>query len=183
MYKRQALEGLLPQFTSSRATIADVEYESARLGEATDTAGKTVTLPERDHIIEQVAAALRHYYGGPGLTKSRLLELAVVRRALDANANEPPRALRAILDKAIELQRPPGERDWRSQDWLIYNILELRYIKKQRVREVANRLYMSDANLYRKQNTAIEAVADTLLRLEVDALLDESAESESKSVL
>lgn len=178
-----ALEGLLPQFTSSRATIADVEYESARLGEATDTAGNTVTLPERDHIIEQVAAALRHYYGGPGLTKSRLLELAVVRRALDANANEPPRALRAILDKAIELQRPPGERDWRSQDWLIYNILELRYIKKQRVREVANRLYMSDANLYRKQNTAIEAVADTLLRLEVDALLDESAESESKSVL
>lgn len=42
---------------------------------------------------------------------------------------------------------------------------------------------MSDANLYRKQNTAIESVADTLLRLEADALMDESAETESKSVL
>lgn len=178
-----ALEGLLPQFTTSRSSIADVEYEPGRAEDVFESTASALALPERDHIVEQVAAALRHYYGGPGLTKSRLLELTVVRRALDANANEPPRALRAVLDRAIELQRPPGERDWRSQDWLIYNILDLRYIKKQRVREVANRLYMSDANLYRKQNTAIESVADTLLRLEADALMDESAETESKSVL
>ncbi|NOG48260.1 MAG: hypothetical protein HND48_01525 [Chloroflexi bacterium] len=117
------------------------------------------------------------------MTKSRLLDLAVVRRALEFNVNEPVRALRSVLDRAIEPQRPPGERDWRSQDWLIYNILDLRYIKKQRVREVANRLYMSDANLYRKQNLAIEAVADSLLRMEADALLEEATESESKSVL
>jgi hypothetical protein len=32
---------------------------------------------------------------------------------------------------------------------------------------------MSDANLYRKQNLAIDAIADTLLRLEADALSDE----------
>ena len=62
-------------------------------------------------------------------------------------------------------------------------MIDLRYIKKQRVREVANRLFMSDANLYRKQNLAIEAIADTLLRLEADALSDENTETVSKSVL
>lgn len=178
-----ALEGLLPQFTSSRATIAEIEYQTGRTSAEQADELSTFNLPDRDQIIEQVAAAMRHYYGGPGLTKSRLLELAVVRRALDENANEPTRALRAVLDKAIELQRPQGERDFRSQDWLIYNVIDLRYIKKQRVREVANRLFMSDANLYRKQNLAIEAVADTLLRLEADVLSDENAEADLKSVL
>lgn len=178
-----ALEGLLPQFTSSRANAADVEYQQGR--RVTDIPAEPdptlPPLPDRDQIIEQVAAALRHYYGGPGLTKSRLLDLTVVRRALEEHANEPTRALRAVLDKAIELQRPPGERDLRSQDWLIYNVLDFRYIKKQRVREVANRLYMSDANLYRKQNTAIEAVADTLLRMELDALSEENDETPPKT--
>ncbi|MCO6442919.1 MAG: hypothetical protein J5J04_02435 [Anaerolineae bacterium] len=175
-----ALEGLLPQFATSRESNREDEYQPR----STPAAEPNLpALPDRDQIVEQVQAALRHYYGGPGMTKSRLLDLAVVRRALEFNVNEPVRALRSVLDRAIELQRPPGERDWRSQDWLIYNILDLRYIKKQRVREVANRLYMSDANLYRKQNLAIEAVADSLLRMEADALLEEATESESKSVL
>lgn len=175
-----ALEGLLPQFTSSRATSAEVEYQHGRnLSDRTGSHTGSLVLPEREQVIEQVGAALRHYYGGPGLTKSRLLELNVVRKALEENANEPLRALRAVLDYAIELQRPSGERDYRSQDWLIYNILDLRYIKKQRVREVANRLYMSDANLYRKQNTAIEAVADTIIRLEADSFAEDGAETDA----
>lgn len=178
-----ALEGLLPQFLSSRATIAEIEYQTGRTAYDPRTDSSSLSLPDRDQIIEQVAAAMRHYYGGPGLTKSRLLELAAVQRALEENDNEPTRAMRALLDKAIELQRPSGERDFRSQDWLIYNVIDLRYIKKQRVREVANRLYMSDANLYRKQNLAIEAIADTILRLERDTLSEEPAEVDSKSVL
>ena len=178
-----ALEGLLPQFTSSRATIAEIEYQAGRTPTEMISDTSALNLPDRDQIVEQVAAAMRHYYGGPGLTKSRLLELAVVRHALGENDNEPTRALRAVLDRAIELQRPQGDRDFRSQDWLIYNVIDLRYIKKQRVREVANRLYMSDANLYRKQNLAIEAIADTLLRLEADALSDDDAGIDSKSVL
>jgi GAF domain-containing protein len=178
-----ALEGLLPQFASSRTTIAEIEYQTGRTSAERSSDFSTLNLPDRDQIVEQVAAAMRHYYGGPGLTKSRLLELTVVRKALEENDNEPTRALRAVLDKAIELQRPPGERDYRSQDWLIYNVIELRYIKKQRVREVANRLYMSDANLYRKQNLAIESVADTILRLEAEMLSQENPEIDSKSVL
>jgi hypothetical protein len=180
-----ALEGLLPQFTQSRRSAAEVEYDSPRLAAPPRESSALPSydpaviagLPDRDHVIEQVQAALRHYYGGPGLTQSRLLDLTVVREVLGEYGNQPVRALRAVLDQAIETLRPPGERDWRSQEWLIYNVIELRYLKKLRVRDAANRLYMADATLYRKQNVAIEAVADALLRMEADSLSQTDADT------
>lgn len=158
-----ALEGLLPQITTSRGSTSDVEYKPGYV--KTGTPPPTEQL-ERDHVIEQVGAALRHYYGGPGMSKSRLLDLQIVIDAMTRSDNNPVKALRAVLDEAIERQRPAGERDYRSQEWLLYNILDLRFLKKKMVRDTARTLYMSDANLYRKQNLAIEAVADTLLQME-----------------
>jgi len=158
-----ALEGLLPQITTSRESSGDVEYKP---GYSATTPTPPLELPDRDQIVEQVGAALRHYYGGPGMSKSRLLDLQIVADALPANDNNPVKALRAVLDEAIERQRPAGDRDYRSQEWLLYNILDLRFLKKKMVRDTARTLYISDANLYRKQNTAIEAVADTLLQME-----------------
>jgi len=171
-----ALEGLLPQFTQSRRSAAEVEYDSPRRDMTDAALAQVPGLPDRDHVIEQVQAALRQYYGGPGMTQSRLLELTIVRAALTEYGGQPVRALRAVLDKAIETLRPAGERDWRSQEWLIYNVIELRYLKKMRVRDAANRLYMADATLYRKQNTAFEAVADALLRMEAIALTQAEAD-------
>jgi hypothetical protein len=55
-----------------------------------------------------------------------------------------------------------------SPEWTIFNILDLRYVEKLKVSDVAIRLAMSEPNLYRKQLTAIEAVADTLLDMEHD---------------
>lgn len=161
-----ALEGLLPQIAGTRDRATEVEYKPGRTPLPALSAG----LPNRDVVIEQVQAALRHYYGGPGMSQSRLLELNIVRDALPENDHNPVKALRAVLDKAIANQRPAGEPDLKSQEWLLYNILELRFIKKRKVREIANRLYMSDANLYRKQNLAIEAVADAIIKLEQEAL-------------
>ncbi|MBC8098677.1 MAG: hypothetical protein H7Y11_04495 [Armatimonadetes bacterium] len=160
-----ALEGLLPQMTTSQQRAIEVEFKPGRTPLPAPSA-----LPVRDEVVEQVQAALRHYYGGPGMTQSRLLELTVVRRALPMHDQNPVKALRAILDDAIAQQRPLGEQDLKTPEWLLYNILELRFIKGRRVREIANRLYMSEANLYRKQNLAIEAVADTLLTMEQAAL-------------
>jgi hypothetical protein len=164
-----ALSGLLPQITITREAAAEVEFKPGYtpLPVASD-------LPEREQIVEQVQAALRHYYGGPGMSQSRLLELNVVRQALSENDNNPVKALRAVLDKAIQNQRPDGNQDMNSQEWLLYNILDMRFIKKRTVRDTANRLYMSDANLYRKQNQAIEAVADALIKLENEALSSEN---------
>ena len=157
-----ALEGLLPQIHMTRSRAAEVEY---RAGRETRT-GEESFVPDRSQFVEQVRAALRHYWGGPGLTRSGLLDLLVIRHALAANEDNPVRALRAILIEAIESQRPEGERKMLSPEWTIYNILDLRFIEKLKVREVAEQMALSEPDLYRKQRVAIEAVADTLIDME-----------------
>ena len=159
-----ALEGLLPQIHLTRTRAAEVEY---RLG---PTASRNGALPERAQFVEQVRAALRHYWGGPGLSHSSLLELSVVHNARAENDDNPVRALRAVLTEAIEQQRPEGERKMLSPEWMIYNILDLRFIEKLKVRDVAIRLALSEPDLYRKQRVAIEAVADTLIDMESGAV-------------
>jgi GAF domain-containing protein len=160
-----ALEGLLPQIQLTRSRAAEVEYRRGRQQRSVDT-----LMPDRSQFVEQVRAALRHYWGGPGLTHSGLLELSIVRAALDDNENNPVRALRSILVQAIESQRPEGERKLLSPEWTIYNILDLRFIEKQKVREVAEQMALSEPDLYRKQRIAIEAVADTLIDMENGAI-------------
>lgn len=158
-----ALEGLLPQIAMTRGLAAEVEYRPGYAGVPVNG------VPKRDQVIEQVHAALRHYWGGPGLASSRLLELSVVRNLMPENEDNAVRALRAALLTAIESQRPEGTPDMKNPEWLLYNILRLRFLEKRKVRETAQRLYMSEANLYRKQNVAIEAVADTLIEMERDS--------------
>lgn len=162
-----ALEGLLPQIHVTRARVAEVDYLPGRDAKPRIANGN---LPNRDELIEQVHAALRHYWGGPGLTSSRLLELYTVQRALSDNDDNPVRALRTILLNAIEKLKPEGERSMKNPEWTLYNILQLRFLEQRKVRDTATRLYMSDANLYRKQNVAIEAVADVLLDMEREAM-------------
>jgi hypothetical protein len=113
-----------------------------------------------------VRDALSHYWGGPKLTASPLLSLNVVQAALAENEGNPARALRSVLAKAIEKQRPEGERQMAAAEWLIYNILDLKFVQGLRVRDIARRLAMSEADLYRKQRLAIEEVARTLSEME-----------------
>ncbi len=162
-----ALEGLLPQIHLTRTRAADVEYKVNHL----PAADSEIVDEDRSQFVEQVRAALRHYWGGPGLTHSALLELDAVRKALPENDDNPARALRAVLTQAIEQQRPEGERKLLSPEWTIYNILDLRFIEKLKVRDVAARLALSEPDLYRKQRVAIEAVADTLMSMESEATL------------
>ncbi len=157
-----ALEGLLPQINVTRTRAADVEYRHGREAQPLLENGAF----DREQFVEQVRAALRHYWGGPGLSSSRLLELNIVQNAMGDNANNAARALRAVLLSAIEKQRPAGERKLLSPEWTIYNILEQRFIEKHKVRDVAIRLALSEPDLYRKQRIAIEAVADTLIEME-----------------
>lgn len=158
-----ALEGLLPQSHITAANRGAIDYSPPR---------QPLSEPIEDDPVqfnEQVRAALRHYWGGPGLTNSRLLELQVVHDALPESDQNPVNALREVLVRAIEAQRPPGERKVHSPEWTLYNILEMRYLKGAKVKEVGVKLAMSDADLYRKQRLAIDAVADTLMEMEQTA--------------
>jgi uncharacterized protein YggT (Ycf19 family) len=116
-----------------------------------------------------VKDALSHYWGGPKLTQSPLVNLKVVHQALKTHDDNITRALRAVLQEAIDRQRPGGERKLTASEWLIYNILDLRFVQGQRVREIARRLAMSESDLYRKQRTAVAAVARTLAEMEGSA--------------
>jgi hypothetical protein len=160
-----ALEGLLPQISTTRRNTDAIEYRPGRQGTPT----MTPPLPDREQFVEQVRAALRQLWGGPGLTQSKLLELHIVRAAMTTNDGSASKALRAVLVDAIEQLRPVGERKPMSPEWTLYSILESRFLKGQSVREVANRLAFSEPDFYRKQRLAVETVAEILWQMETAA--------------
>jgi hypothetical protein len=116
-------------------------------------------------MAEWVREALTHYWGGPKLTHNPLLNLQIVREAFREHNDNPANALRAILRRAVDGVRPEGERRF-TGEWILFNILEMKFIEGRKVREVASRLAMSEADLYRKQRVAIEEVARIILEME-----------------
>ena len=71
----------------------------------------------------------------------------------------------SALRKAVDQVKPEGDRRFTSE-WILYNILEMKFIEGRKVREVAGRLAMSEADLYRKQRVAVEAVARAIFEME-----------------
>jgi hypothetical protein len=122
-------------------------------------------LPEAD-LANWVKDALAHYWGGPRLTKSPLMKLQVVQGLASSHDGNAANALRALLRRAVDRVRPEGERRF-TTEWILYNILEMKFIEGRKVREVAGRLAMSEADLYRKQRVAVEAVAKAILEMEL----------------
>jgi len=95
----------------------------------------------------------------------------------------PVDALRAVLHQGIERLRPAGERTYTSNTWLVYNILELRYVQGKQIREVADRLAMSESDFYRKQRGAIQQLAAALVTMEGEQVeAEKAAEGPDKRV-
>lgn len=160
------LEGMLPQFQMTRSRALQVEYR-----QSTALPARISALPDRDDLFEQVRAALRHYWGGSGITQSNMIMLRSVQSRIQSGDETPVNALRKLLEEAILALKPEGERKLMSPEWTLYNILQLRFLENRKVREVARRLSMSEADLYRKQRIAILAVTDLILKRE-QALLE-----------
>jgi hypothetical protein len=119
-----------------------------------------------------VRDALSHYWGGPKLTTSPLMGLRIVGETIRQQGASPTQALRTVLSEAIERLRPTGERKMTATEWILYNILELKFIRGLRARDVAGRLAMSESDLYRKQRVAIAEVARALTDLEQNGSTD-----------
>ncbi len=113
-----------------------------------------------------VKDALSHYWGGPKLTRSPLMQLRVVDRMIEEADGNPGKALRLVLGRAIENLRPDGQQDLSTPEWLLYNILEMRFIQGRKIRDIAGRLAISESDLYRKQRVAIGQVAQVLTDME-----------------
>jgi hypothetical protein len=129
----------------------------------------TPELPTEQKVFSKwVKDALDHYWGGPKLTQSPLLILHVVQDAIQ-EGDSPPNALRNVLRNAIEQIRPEGERHF-TAEWILYNILEMKFLEGHKVRDVAMRLAVSEADFYRKQRTGIKAIAKIISEMEEKAI-------------
>jgi hypothetical protein len=157
------MEGLLQHYRRTQEQRRETVYEQTTRGVTVDT------LIQDREFTDMVWDALRHYWGGPKLTKSPLLRLQIVRRSTADHQGSAINAMRAVLVEAIESLRPEGHRSMTTAEWILYNILELKFLKRYQVRDIARRLAMSESDLYRKQRVAIEAVARAIARMEVEA--------------
>jgi hypothetical protein len=175
---REALEDRYLQqnvFDTLRRILPDIE-RLHRWQDATRYAGMVPMQVIEDSPIystefqQWVKDALSHYWGGPKLTKSPLLTLRIVGDTVRQQGGDPVQALRSVLNQAIERLRPAGERQMTTTEWILYNILELKFIRGLRVRDIAGRLAMSESDLYRKQRVAINEVARALADLEENGM-------------
>jgi len=161
-----SVEELTPQVDMIQRLRAAARYDGTEILTASE-----VPLDDRD-IKKWVKDALSHYWGGPKLSKSPLMNLEVVQRAAEEQDGNPTNALRSILLEAINQVKPGGDRRF-TAEWVLYNILDLKFLEGRKVREIAMRLAMSEADLYRKQRVAIEAVAGAIIDMEQEARKEE----------
>ena len=161
----QSLESLQPQVALIQQLRAASSYN--KIGVLLDE----VDLPDED-FVSWVKDALSHYWGGPKLTESPLLNLNVVQEAVKDYDGNPANALRGILKSAVNNIKPEGDRRF-TAEWILYNILELKFLEGRKVREVATRLAMSEADLYRKQRVALEEVSKVIIGMEMAAREEE----------
>ncbi len=164
-----SLESLTPEMDMIQLLRAASRYDGTQvLASSEDSL-------EYKELSRWVKEALSHYWGGPKLTQSPLLGLKVVQDAMSAHEGNQANAMRAVLNQAIEQTRPEGERRF-TGEWILYNILEMKFLEGRKVREIAMRLAMSEADLYRKQRVAVEAVAAAIVEMEQKAREDENLE-------
>ena len=161
-----SVEALNPQVDLIQRLRAAARYDGTDVLTSSD-----ISLDD-DNMSKWVKDALSHYWGGPKLSQSPLLRLQVVQRGLETHHGNPTNALRSILLEGIQRVRPEGERRF-TGEWILYNILDLKFLEGRKVREIAMRLAMSEADLYRKQRVAIEAVADAIIAMEQQARKEE----------
>ncbi|HEY0605536.1 MAG TPA: hypothetical protein VGD58_21620, partial [Herpetosiphonaceae bacterium] len=119
-------------------------------------------LPNFDQLVQE---ALKHYWGGPKLSESPLLGLRSVRNTLSETGSST-KALQLVLRRAIENLRPDEQLEPTAQEWVLYNILHLRFLQGLRIREIVLKLAMSESDFYRKQRVAVEEVARQLALME-----------------
>jgi len=171
-----SLEELTPQMDKIQRLRAAARFDGTEILTTSNLA-----LQGGDFSV-WVKDALTHYWGGPKLTQNPLLNLMVVQQTAEESEENDVNALRATLRKAIEHVRPQGERRF-TAEWILYNILDLKFMEGRKVREIAMRLAMSEADLYRKQRVAIEAVANAIVEMELQVRQEQVQKTENNNGL
>jgi hypothetical protein len=124
-----------------------------------------INLKDTESLSKWAKDALSHLWGGPKLSGNSLLQLTIVQHKADETGETLTKTLREILQEAIASLRPEGERQY-TNDWLLYNILDFKFNENMKMRDIAKRLALSEADLYRKQRIAIDGVVKKIVEME-----------------
>lgn len=154
----RAMDKLLPQVEELQRMRAAASYAGA----SALTSGDLADNPD---AAQWVKSALGHFWGGPRLSESPLMSLNIVKQVQAEHQGNAVHALREILKSAIDDIKPEGQRRF-TAEWLLYNILELKFLQGLKVRDIAIRLSVSEADLYRKQRVAVDEVLKSISQME-----------------
>ncbi len=165
-------------FSALERMVPDAREMTRRISNTRNAAAPTladfeIKLEGQDDLAQLVRDALSQYWGGPKLAESPLVNLQVVSEAMHETNGNATKALRVVLTQAIERLKPGGQRSFTAAEWMLYNILEMKVMQGQKVRDVATKLFMSESDLYRKQRSAFEEVARVVTEMEREARLRE----------
>lgn len=153
-----SLEMLTPQVSVIQDMLASSRFDKQRIYDEHPVI-------ESSDLEKMVKDALDHMWGGPKLSQNPLLQLNIVRQKVEDTKETPVNAIRDILRSAINKIRPDGERQY-TNEWILYNLLELKYLAGWKVKDIARKLALSEADLYRKQRVAISTVSRQIVEME-----------------
>src|SRR5215470_7312748 len=111
----------------------------------------------KEEFIDQLRNDLSYLYNPERLRQSPLAALFGVAKRFDTAS-----ALQRILIEAVNSLEPAADDPHQSPAWQIYEPLYYRYVEQLSPEEVADQMAISVRHLRRKQQSAVEALADVL---------------------
>ncbi|BBB48188.1 hypothetical protein [Pelolinea submarina] len=153
-----SLEMLTPQVSIIQDLLATSRFNQEKIYDESP-------ITDTQEVDKWVKDALDHLWGGPKLSQNMLLRLRLVEEKTVMEKESPVNALREVLRSAIDQLKPEGERQY-TNEWILYNLLDLKYLSGWKVKDIARKLSLSEADLYRKQRIAISAVSNLIINME-----------------
>ena len=153
-----SLEMLTPQVSIIQDLLATSRFDQQKIFDEH-------SIIDSSDLEKWVKDALDHMWGGPKLSQNPILQLKIVKDNANQKQETPVNALREILRTAIDKLRPEGERHY-TNEWILFNLLDLKYLAGWKVKDIARKLSLSEADLYRKQRVAISAVSRQIVEME-----------------
>lgn len=115
-----------------------------------------------------VKDALSQIWGGPKLLQNPILQLNVIQYRINQKNETPLNAVRDLLREAAEYLRPDGDRQF-TNEWVLFNLVDLKFFEGWKVSDLAKKLALSEADLYRKQRIAVGEITKKIIELESKA--------------
>jgi hypothetical protein len=153
-----SLEMLTPQVSVIQDLLA-----ASRIAQGRDMNG--VHEVELHDLEKWTKDALSQIWGGPKLLQNPILQLNTIQNRIKEAKETPLNAVRDLLREAIAHLKPEGERQY-TNEWLLYNLMDLKFLEGWKVKDVSHRLALSEADLFRKQRMAITAISRQIIEIE-----------------